>query len=94
MQLASTAETGADRRRYERYDCPHNAQTYFDDCWRDCAVADISAGGAQIDAMERPAVGAEITLFVEDVAEMPGVVVRHTEDGYALRFELTPMSRH
>lgn len=94
MQVASTQPAYDERRRYERYACPHNAQTFFESQWRDCDVADISAGGASVAAVDRPQIGAEVTLFVEDVAEMPGVVVRHTEDGFALRFELSPLARH
>ena len=86
--------SGRERRRYERYACPHAAQTYYGDQWRDCDVDDISAGGAMIHLGERPAIGSIVTLFVEDVAELPGVVVRHTEDGFALRFELSIASRH
>lgn len=83
-----------DRRKYERYPCPHGAQTFHESAWRDCAVEDISAGGALIANMERPAVGSVVMLFVEDVAELPGVVVRHTEDGFALRFELSTTAKH
>ncbi len=86
--------TGAERRRYERYPCPHHAQAFFSAQWRDCGVDDISAGGALVNAMDRPAVGEVVTLFVEDVAEMPGVVVRHTGDGFALRFDLSSLTRH
>ena len=94
MQSAEQSLGGRERRQYDRYPCPHPAQTFFSDQWRDCKVGDISAGGAAVLAFERPAVGELITLFVEDVAEMPAVVVRHTEDGYALRFELSPKTWH
>ena len=56
--------------------------------------AACSAGGALIEHKSRPAVGESVTLFVEDVAEMPGIVVRHTGEGFALRFELTAPARH
>lgn len=88
------ATPSADRRQYERYPCPHGAQTFHESSWRDCAVEDISAGGALIANAERPAVGSVIMLFVENVAELPGIVVRHTEDGYALRFELSTTAKH
>lgn len=94
MQTESVTPSGQERRRYERYECPHGAQTFFESQWRDCGVDDISAGGANIRTVARPAVGASVTLFVEDVAEMPGVVVRHTEDGFALRFDIGPLTRH
>ncbi|MGZ0188908.1 MAG: PilZ domain-containing protein [Alphaproteobacteria bacterium] len=68
---------------YERYPCPHHAQAFFSAQWRDCAVDDISAGGANILTSDCPAVGESVTLFVEDVAEMPGGVVRHTGNGSA-----------
>ncbi|MEQ9124672.1 MAG: PilZ domain-containing protein [Alphaproteobacteria bacterium] len=86
-QPSTPAPSSEERRRYERYTCPHNAQTFFGLQWRDCEVEDISAGGASILAGDRPAVGQPMTLFVEDVAEMPGVVGRHTAAGYALRFD-------
>lgn len=94
MQLAETKLSAHERRQYERYPCPHNAQAFFGSQWRDCSVDDISAGGANILAMERPSVGAPVTLFVEDVAEMPAIVVRHTQDGFALKFDLSPLTRH
>ncbi len=94
MQTAATQISGDERRQYERYPCPHPAQAFFAEQWRDCAVEDISAGGALVRAPARPAVGDIVALFVEDVAEMPGVVVRHTPDGFALRFELSSLARH
>lgn len=94
MQISETTPGERDRRRYDRYPCPHHAQAFFASQWRDCAVADISAGGASVVSGAKPAVGAAVTLFVEDVAEMPGVVVRQTEAGFALRFDFSPLRRH
>jgi len=94
MQQAAEALSGSDRRQYERYPCPHYAQAFFASQWRDCGVADILAGGALLETTNRPPVGDMITLFVEDVAEMPGVVIRHTGDGFALRFDLSPLTKH
>lgn len=94
MQTQSVTAAASDRRQYERYPCPHGAQTFFGNQWRDCGVEDISAGGASVRTFERPAVGTPVTLFVEDVAEMPAVVVRHTQAGFALRFELSSTARH
>ncbi len=93
MSLGEAA-TGRERRQYERYPCPHQAQAFDGAQWRDCRVLDISAGGASVLASQSPGVGASVTLFVEDVAEMPGVVVRRTEDGFAVRFDLSPLTRH
>ena len=86
--------SNSERRKYERYPCSHSAQTFHESAWRDCDVEDISAGGALIVNNERPAVGTVIMLFVEDVAELPGLVVRHTADGFALRFELSTTAKH
>jgi hypothetical protein len=94
MQIEQTEATGSNLRMYERYPCPHHAQAFFASQWRDCTVDDISAVGANILTANRPAVGDSVTLFVEDVAEMPGVVLRHTGDGFALRFDLSPLTRH
>lgn len=94
MLHSETAPAGSERRQYDRYPCPHAAQTFFGEQWRDCLVEDISAGGASVHTNDRPAVGASVMLFVENVAEMPAVVVRHTGDGFALRFDLAPMTRH
>ena len=94
MHVQQAEPSGRERRQYDRYPCPHQAQAFYASQWRDCAVGDISAGGANILTQERPAVGDKVTLFVEDVAEMPGVVVRHTGDGFALRFDLSPLTRH
>lgn len=93
-QPSTPALSAQERRRYERYACPHYAQTFFAFQWRDCEVEDISAGGASVLAGDRPAVGEPVTLFVEDVAEMPGVVVRHTEGGFALRFDFSARVAH
>ena len=95
MQMQETASlSAAERRQYERYPCPHYAQAFFSSQWRDCAVGDISAGGAYVCAHERPSVGETVMLFVEDVAEMPATVIRHTHDGFALRFDLSSLTRH
>lgn len=94
MQTQSATTDTGNRRKYERYPCPHSAQTFHGSQWRDCDVDDISAGGALIKHTERPAIGSVVMLFVEDVAELPGVVVRHAEDGFALRFELSAAKQH
>ena len=87
VQQVSEALSGSDRRQYERYPCPYYAQAFLARQWRDCGVADISAGGALLETTNCPPVDDMNALFVEDVAEMPGVVIRHTGDGLALRFD-------
>jgi len=87
MPIATPTALAGERRLFDRYPCPHAAQSFFEEQWRDCAVLDISVGGALIKADCRPEVGEIVTLFVEDVAELPGAVVRVEADGFALRFE-------
>lgn len=94
MPQTESQAAGRDRRQYDRYPCPHYAQAFYASQWRDCAVGDISAGGAAVVSGERPAIGEAVTLFVEDVAEMPGVVVRHTEAGFAVKFDFATLTRH
>jgi len=57
------------------------------------ALADISHSGAQIDESSlRPPVDAPVRLYVFGPGSRPfeieGVVSRHTETGFALRYEL------
>ena len=62
MQIEHAQIAADERRRYERYACPHGAQARHGDGWRDCAVTDISAGGASVASDERPPVGDAVTL--------------------------------
>ena len=98
MPASSTTTTPmpatSERRQYDRYPCPHGAQAFIEQQWSDCAVQDISVGGALIKAAERPAIGEMVTLFIEDVAEMPGAVIRHHAEGFAVRFELTVLAEY
>lgn len=90
----STLRHPHELRRYERFACPHLAQVLLTDEWRDCRVHDLSGGGAHVVLSERPAIGAAVELHVEAVAQLRGRVVRHTERGFAMQFELSDLWVH
>lgn len=86
--------TGPEMRRHERFPCPHLAQINLGDEWRDCHIHDLSGSGAHVVFTGRPQVGKDVRLYVQDVAELRGQVVRHTERGFALCFDLAELWIH
>lgn len=75
------AENARDAKRWR----PKNPRGVFcldDGSEHPCFIVDVSESGAAISAQIVPAIGAPVRL-----GKLPGVVVRHTETGFGIRFQ-------
>ncbi len=54
---------------------------------------DISCAGAHVIASYRPAIGQTIVLYLDDLGRITGQVVRHTEHGFGVVFNVTARKR-
>ena len=53
----------------------------------------ISCGGAELIANTRPAVESDVICYLDDLGRIEAKVVRPTEQGFAVRFKVTPRKR-
>ncbi len=53
----------------------------------------MSCGGARLRANRRPPVGTPLVCYFDDLGRIEAEVVRHTEDGFAVRFRVTQRKR-
>lgn len=77
------ADNARDAKRWR----PKNPKGVFsldDGSEHPCFIVDVSASGAAISGGVVPAIGTPVRL-----GELPGVVVRHTETGFGIRFQAT-----
>jgi hypothetical protein len=54
---------------------------------------DMSPGGVSLTSDERPAIGARLVLYVDDIGRCEGKVVRHHDYGFAMRLIATQNRR-
>ena len=54
---------------------------------------DISCGGARFEARVSPVVGVKLICYFDDLGRIESEVVRHTDDGFAVRFLTTAHKR-
>ena len=66
---------------------PEMVDIVCDGAVRRCAVRDISLGGGALRSDWRPAIGTAIALHIKNVDPFGALVVRHTDDGFAVSFE-------
>lgn len=104
VSIASTvARTGlalratqraADRRRYRRMPVAIGARLLANGDEAPCRTLDFSCGGALVEALDWPQVGAPVVLYARDIGRVAGEVVRHVpERGFGMRFEIGPYKR-
>lgn len=56
-------------------------------------TADISCGGARMRSQYIPEIEAQIVCYMDELGRIVGNVVRHTEDGFAVSFNVSQMKR-
>lgn len=88
-----------DRRVHERVKQQQPSQVQVHGQWRDCTIQDISAGGAEISAVEGAGQGDSIKLKVPGFGEVDGRIIRDTEKSRGITFNLdeetrTALDRH
>ena len=77
----------ADRRRHARVDLPAKAR-FLNDAGEEnpCLVVNISAGGALLKAIEPPAVGEKIVLYIDEIGRFEGTVIRASKHKFAVDY--------
>ncbi len=58
-----------------------------------CRTTDMSSGGASLAVPMRGQVGERVILYLDYMGRLEGVIVRHTEAGFAIVFVLTGQKR-
>lgn len=56
-------------------------------------TVNISCGGALVKSPTKPGLDSQIVVYFDELGRVVGNTVRHTEDGFALRFQVTQTKR-
>lgn len=77
-----------DRRRHKRVDLELHGR-FLDDESEDHSLktVNISCSGALLATSSRPAINASIVCYFDDLGRVAATVVRHTDDGFAVKFK-------
>jgi len=57
------------------------------------ATVNISCGGALVKSPAKPDLDSQLVVYFDELGRVVGNTVRHTEDGFALRFQVTQNKR-
>ncbi len=82
-----------DRREHVRVQACQDSQIFAFGRWNDCLIKDISAGGAEIAAIEGLDDGESIQLKIPGFGEVNGRVIRVTSKSRGIVFETTDKER-
>lgn len=78
-----------ERRRFQRVDISLLGRYMLEDRREfPCQVIDISPGGVAIAASVRGRVGERVVAYFEQIGRIEGQIVRHTDRGFAIAFNL------
>ncbi|MEL7043062.1 MAG: PilZ domain-containing protein [Pseudomonadota bacterium] len=75
-----------DRRRHYRVALALGGRFLFEDADHSFVTADISCGGANLEAVCVPPIGSKVVCYFDDLGRVAGEVVRETEVGFAVKF--------
>lgn len=84
---ASSLRTKPDRRRHKRVELNLNGRFLHDGADHTFLTANVSCGGAIVQARAIPEVGSPVVCYFDDLGRVSGEVVRHTDDGFAVTFK-------
>lgn len=79
--------TKPDRRRHKRVELALNGRFLHDGTDHTFITANVSCGGAVVQAHAIPKIDASVVCYFDDLGRVSGKVVRHTEDGFAVEFQ-------
>ncbi len=82
-KLAALSERRRDRRRQAE----RQVSLLFAGAWHACVIVNVSRGGAAVSSEQRPPVDKEIIIRIADLGLFKCRVLRHLEEGFAVRFE-------
>ncbi len=84
---AATALSEDERRRFRRVDLTIKARVLKEDGEEEpCLVVNISAGGALLKAVNPPAAGEHVVLYIDDVGRHEGQVIRSAKHFFAVDY--------
>ena len=81
-----------ERRTYQRTPVDQAVTLRDGGHWIECRITDVSAGGAAFQSDLRPAVNKEIVVRIDRLGLFACRILRHTEEGFAARFEAADFS--
>ena len=76
-----------DRRRYQRVALKLPGRFLHEGADHTFVTKDVSCGGAHLEAVAIPDIGTKIVCYFEDLGRVSAILVRHTENGFAVAFE-------
>lgn len=82
-----------DRREHVRVKAEQASKIFASGSWTDCMIKDISAGGAEIAAVEGLGNGDAIQLQVPGFGEVNGKIIRVTEKSRGIAFQTNDQER-
>lgn len=82
-----------DRRVHERVKESQSSQVQVHGQWRDCLIQDISAGGAEIAALDGTDQGDSVKLKVPGFGDVEGRIIRATDKSRGITFNLDEETR-
>ncbi len=81
------------RREHERVRESQSSQVQVHGQWRDCLIQDISAGGAEIAALEGTDQGDSVKLKVPGFGEVDGRIIRASDKSRGITFNIDEETR-
>ncbi len=86
--------TDKDRRRHKRV-AIQLVGRYLNEQGDDLAMfaRNLSCSGAMVVAAQRPAVGAQVVCYFDELGRVATTVIRHTSDGFAVQFKIPAHKR-
>lgn len=83
-----------DRREHVRVATQLQSQIFAHGSWTDCTINDISAGGAEVTAIDGLGEGESIQLKVPGFGEIAGRIIRVTEKSRGIVFQTSDQERN
>ncbi len=77
----------SERRRDRRHPADQRVALLFAGAWHDCLIVNVSRGGAAVESDQRPPVDKEIIIRIVELGLFKCRVLRHLDEGFAVRFE-------
>lgn len=82
-----SARTKPDRRRHKRVELRLNGRFLHNGADHTFVSANVSCGGAVVQAHAIPEIGAAVVCYFDDLGRVSGEISRHTDDGFAVEFK-------
>ena len=80
-----------DRRRNKRVNVQLNGRFLAESGDDHTLLTDnISCGGAAFVSPQKPAIGSRVVCYLDDLGRIESDVVRHTGNGFAVKFNVSP----